>query len=91
MANSLYAIQDQKMKRLSRMTEMISQGATGTPGDFAKSLGIGKTRLRELINVLIQAGLDVRYNRDEETYYFEGRAKYELQCRFVERSRTYGS
>lgn len=83
MSNSIYAIQDLKMERLSRITELINTKSTGNPSEFALKIGIGKTRLRELIKVIMQAGLQVSYDRYRETYYFECEQKYELQCRLI--------
>ncbi len=56
--------------RLKQMDDLIRRKATGTPDEFAKRLGLGKTVLMEELRELKELGADVVYCRIRESYYY---------------------
>ena len=59
------------VKRLKRMDDLIRRKATGTPEQFAKRLGLGKSILMEELNELRMLGAKIVYCRERQSYYYE--------------------
>ena len=49
---------------------MIHSGQTGTPAEFAEALGISQSHLFRSLHILEQYGMDVRYSRSMQTYFY---------------------
>lgn len=86
MAQSMYPIDIPVINRLAYMVSLINQKATGRPEQFASKIGVGKTRLTELINLIKKSGVEIEYDRTQESYLFAQGKKYSFQCRIVEKS-----
>lgn len=71
------------MKRIARMTNLINLKATGNPDEFSRKIGVGKTRLAELIKIIRDTGIPLSYDRNKQTYYFDDEVEYVFQCRFI--------
>jgi len=57
-------------ERIKKMNRMICSGQTGTPAEFAGTLGISQSHLFRCLNILEQYGMDIRYSRTLKTYFY---------------------
>lgn len=57
--------------RLRRMDDLIRRKATGTPEEFAKRLGIGKTVLMEELRELKSLGAEFSYCKARQSYCYD--------------------
>lgn len=49
---------------------LIASGRTGTPYEFANTIGISQSHLFRCLRELEQFGLDIHYSRNLKTYYY---------------------
>jgi hypothetical protein len=57
-------------ERIKKMNRLIRSGQTGTPAEFAESLGISQSHLFRNLKYLEQYGMDIRYSRILKTYFY---------------------
>jgi len=57
--------------RLSRLNQLIEEGATGTPEEVARKLGVSKRMLLYYIEYLKDKGAEINYSRSTRTYVFK--------------------
>ena len=84
MTQLIYPIQLKIMDRLSHIIWLTNRKATGRPEVLAGKIGVRKTRLSELINMIRNAGIEIEYDRTVESYHFRYGKKYYLQCEIEE-------
>jgi predicted DNA-binding transcriptional regulator YafY len=53
------------------MNRLIKHRATGSPGEFARLLGISRTRLYEMIDELKSQDVPIAYDKSANTFYYE--------------------
>ncbi len=59
------------IQRLQRMHDLIRRKATGTPEEFAKRLGLGKSVLMDELRELKELGAEIAYCRERQSYYYQ--------------------
>ena len=59
-----------QIERLQLLHKLIDKEHTGTPDEFAKLLQISRRQLYNLIEELGQFGVEIKYNRVRQTFYF---------------------
>ena len=52
------------------MNRLIQSGQTGTPAEFAVTLGISQSHLFRCLHDLELYGMNIRYSRSMKTYYY---------------------
>ena len=52
------------------MNWLIKSGHTGTPAEFAITMGISQSHLFRCLNELQQYDLDIQYSRSMKTYFY---------------------
>lgn len=57
--------------RLSRMDDLIRRKATGTPEEFSRRLGLGKSVLMDELRDLKDLGAKIGYCRERRSYYYQ--------------------
>ena len=57
-------------ERIKKMNRLIQSGQTGTPAEFAKTIGISQSHLFRCLHIIEQYGMDIRYSRTMKTYYY---------------------
>ncbi|TVR75478.1 MAG: DNA-binding protein, partial [Marinilabiliales bacterium] len=61
----------QYIERIEMIHKLVEQECTGTPGEFARRLGISRTRLYEVMDDLKMEGAPIAYSRSCRTFYYE--------------------
>ncbi len=56
--------------RIKKIDKLIHLKATGTPEEFAESLGIHRSTLFQNLQELRDLGVDIKYSYDRQTYYY---------------------
>lgn len=56
--------------RIKKMNKLIKSGVTGTPAEFAETLGISQSHLFRCLHDLELFGMDICYSRSLKTYYY---------------------
>ena len=64
--------------RLRRMDDLIRRKATGTPEEFALRMGVQKSTLLLYVKELRKIGAEITYNRDRQSYQYEGKKKFRI-------------
>lgn len=62
----------QQIERMEYIHQVISKERTGNPGQFARKLQLSKRQLFNILEELRILGLDIRYSKMRETYYYYG-------------------
>ena len=57
--------------RITLLNKIVNQGKTGNPETFAARLGISRTRLYEILDVLKSHGAPIMYDKSRQTFYYE--------------------
>lgn len=70
----------EQLERLKRMNRLIKEEHTGTPQEFAYYLGISERLLYKLIEEINDLGMDVKYSRIRNTFYYD--TEYELEISY---------
>ncbi len=60
-----------QLERLRKAHKLIQQQHTGTPNEFAKTLGVSRRQLYNIIEYLKELGAPLIYNRKSNTFYYE--------------------
>jgi biotin operon repressor len=58
-------------ERLNRMNRLLQKRATGSPSQFAESIGVSRTRLYEIIDELKSYGAPIVYDKSLSTFYYD--------------------
>ncbi len=61
----------QYIERIEMIHKLVEQECTGTPEEFARRLGISRTRLYEIMDDLKLEGAPIAYSRSTRTFYYE--------------------
>ena len=61
----------QYLERIEKIHKLVNQERTGTPDEFAKHLGISRTRLYEIMDDLKLEGAPISYSKLCRTFYYE--------------------
>lgn len=67
--------------RLQLMHKLISERKTGTPEEFAKRLGIGRSTLYDLIDDLKSRDVPITYCRRDKSYEYSRPVSIEISFR----------
>jgi hypothetical protein len=59
------------LERIERIHKMVLQENTGSPNEFARRLGISRTRLYEIMDELKLEGAPISYSKSCRTFYYE--------------------
>lgn len=68
-----------KIQRLKKLNNLIDKQKTGTPNELAKTLGISRSKLYELIDLLTCLGKNIHYSRKTGTFYYTDESKLEIE------------
>ena len=60
------------------LEKLIRQGCTGTPDEFARRLSISRSTLYELIDELKSYGVEIKYSRRKNSFYYSGNSIIEV-------------
>jgi len=58
-------------ERVKKMNRMIKSGQTGTPEEFARTIGICTSHLYRYLTEMEQYGLSIEYSRSLKTYFYK--------------------
>lgn len=62
----------QQIDRMKYIHRLISKERTGDPEHFAGKLTLSKRQLFNILEEMRILGLDIRYSKTRETYYYNG-------------------
>jgi DNA-binding IclR family transcriptional regulator len=69
------------------MDSKIKHRSTGTPDEFAQRVGLSRSTLFEYLSLMRQDyGLVIEYDRDSQTYYYDGYDLIEAFQKFTRNS-----
>ncbi|HHC78495.1 MAG TPA: hypothetical protein ENK46_01340 [Flavobacteriia bacterium] len=66
------------LKRLQKIHNLIKEGKTGTPKEFAKKIKIGQSQLYYLLDDLKLKGFPIQYSRTLKSYVYHTDCKLEI-------------
>jgi hypothetical protein len=75
------------LERIEMIHKLVDQERTGTPVEFARRLGISRTRLYEIMDDLKLEGAPIAYSRTCRTFYYE--EPFQISISFELRPLTY--
>jgi predicted DNA-binding transcriptional regulator YafY len=75
------------LDRISMMHKLVQRQRTGTPGEFARQLGVSRTSLYELIDELRSRGVPIAYSKSARTFFY--RQPYDIAVTCSLRPLTY--
>jgi len=58
------------LDRITLMHKLVSRQRTGTPEELARSLGVSRTSLYELIDELRSRGAPIAYSKSAKTFFY---------------------
>ena len=61
----------EQLERLKQMNRLIRDEKTGTPEEFAISLGVSSSHLYRCIDEIKELGAPINFSRSRKTYYYE--------------------
>lgn len=61
----------QYLERIELIHKLVDQEKTGNPCEFARRLGISRTRLYEIMDYLKMEGAPISYSKSCRTFYYE--------------------
>ena len=74
------------LDRLQLMNELIINGRTGTPEEFAKRLGVCRRSLYAYIalqeDLMAEDNVKIIYNRRENAFQYDKQGKFDLNYRW---------
>jgi hypothetical protein len=59
------------LERIEKIHDLVTQEKTGSPEEFARRLGISRTRLYEIMDDLRYEGAPISYSKTCRTFYYE--------------------
>ena len=57
--------------RIEKLLKLINDENTGSPGNFANSLGISRRQLYNILEELKIMGVPIEYSRSRKTFYLQ--------------------
>ncbi|WP_457617979.1 HTH domain-containing protein [Lutibacter sp.] len=60
-----------QLERLQKIDHLLKNECTGTPENFAKKLGVSRSHLYRLIEILKDYGAEISYNRKQQCFYYK--------------------
>lgn len=60
----------EKTKLIERIDGLIRRKATGSARDLASKLGIGKSTIYEILQIMKMLGAEIEYSNDRKSYYY---------------------
>jgi biotin operon repressor len=73
--NSLKMKFAEQIERLQYLDKQIRKKATGPPEKLAKKIGLSRSQLYNLIGYLNDIGMDVRFSRRRNSFYYTSKKK----------------
>lgn len=67
------------LDRFSRIDQLISTKATGTPQKLAEKLEISESTLYEYFSVMRELGAPIKYDKFKNTYYYEINGRFKIK------------
>jgi biotin operon repressor len=58
------------LDRINMMHKLVSRQSTGTPEELARSLGVSRTSLYDLIDELRSRGAPIAYSKSAKTFFY---------------------
>ncbi|WP_159090874.1 MULTISPECIES: hypothetical protein [Aquimarina] len=58
------------MEIIRRIDDSIREGATGRPEDFAANIGISRTKLHRLLNVMKSLNAPIIFDSEKKSYLY---------------------
>jgi hypothetical protein len=71
-----------QLDRIIKIDTRIAQRATGTPSEFASSLGVSRSHLFRILAYLKDKGAPIGYSRKSRTYFYK--EPFRIQSLFAE-------
>jgi biotin operon repressor len=68
------------LDRINMMHRMVLRQRTGTPEEFARQLGVGRTCLYELIDELRSRGAPIAYSKSTKTFFYRQPFEISINC-----------
>jgi predicted DNA-binding transcriptional regulator YafY len=59
-----------ELERIKRIDQLIRLESTGKAEDLARKLGVCRKQVYNIIEQMKDFGLEIKYNRDKETFYY---------------------
>ena len=78
----------EKLQTIERVNQLIRLKATGSPKDLATRLGVSRSTIYELIDVMKAMGAEINYCRRNRSFYYN--KEMVLRIGFVERKKVVG-
>jgi biotin operon repressor len=66
------------LDKMRIFNQLVEQGCTGAPDELAKQLGISRSALYAIIDELRARGVEVRYSRANQTFYYKNSVSLEI-------------
>jgi hypothetical protein len=60
----------ERFERIKKMNGLIRSGHTGTPAEFAVTMGLSQSHLFRCLHELESYGMDIQYSRTLKTYFY---------------------
>ncbi len=64
-----------QIQLLDNIHYKIEHKCTGTPGDFAKRIGVSTSKLYRILAELRDGGVEIRYDNERNSYVYSGNFK----------------
>ncbi|OAV43229.1 HTH domain-containing protein [Lewinella sp. 4G2] len=58
-------------QRLLRLHKLISRGATGSPVELARKMGVSRATIFRMLAMLKDSGAPIAYCKNQQRYYYE--------------------
>jgi len=71
-----------QIERIKKLNDLIEKECTGSPRELANRLRIHRSTLYETLEYLKSVGLDISYDRKNQTFYYGSNCKLELYFSF---------
>jgi predicted DNA-binding transcriptional regulator YafY len=68
------------LDRISMLHKLVSRQRTGTPEELARSLGVSRTTLYELIDELRSRGAPIAYSKSTKTFFYRQPYDIKVTC-----------
>jgi predicted DNA-binding transcriptional regulator YafY len=68
-----------QIERLILLNKLIIEQQTGTPEDLARRLNISPRQAYNMLEMIRDMGVDVRYSKKSQTYYYENCSGLRIQ------------
>ncbi len=69
----------EKLRQLERLDQLIRMKATGNPASLARRFNISERKVYRLISELKDMGFPIKYCKERQSYYYEGKVSLSFQ------------